>query len=67
MGKVFAGLTNERLVAKLVDIPCDFKCFNAADVRTIFQLRRMEGWGVDTEILFSARRLGYRIKDVPVG
>jgi dolichyl-phosphate beta-glucosyltransferase len=66
MGKVFTRLTNALLGTQLSDITCGFKCFRAEAARRLFSLQRLEGWGFDAEILFLARRLGYRIKEVPV-
>jgi dolichyl-phosphate beta-glucosyltransferase len=66
MGKVFTWLTNAILTVRITDITCGFKCFQAEAARQIFQLQRMNGWGFDAEILFIARRRGYRIKEVPV-
>lgn len=66
MGKVFTWLTNTLLAARVTDITCGFKCFRADAARDLFALQRMDGWGFDAEILFLARRSGYRIKEVPV-
>ena len=66
MGRVFTWITNVLLGVRITDITCGFKCFHAKAARQIFQLQRMNGWGFDAEILFIARRLGYRIKEVPV-
>jgi len=66
MGKVFTWLTNVLLATNVSDITCGFKCFHTEAARKIFSLQRIEGWGFDAEILFITRRLGYRIKEVPV-
>jgi len=66
MGKVFTWLTNTVLATRITDITCGFKSFHAEAARQIFQRQRLMGWGFDAEILFIARRLGYRIKEVPV-
>lgn len=66
MGKVFTWLTNTLLGAHLTDITCGFKGFRREAARRIFSLQRIDGWGFDAEILFIARRGGYRIKEVPV-
>lgn len=66
MGKGFTWLTNTLLGLHVSDITCGFKCFQAEAARHIFQLQRIAGWGFDAEILFIARRRGYRIKEVPV-
>ncbi len=66
MGKVFTRLTNTLLTTQVTDITCGFKCFQADVAVRIFRLQRIAGWGFDAELLFLARRMGYRIKEVPV-
>ena len=66
MGKVFTWLTNTALSTRLTDITCGFKAFEARAAEEIFRLQRMDGWGFDAEVLFIARRLGYRVREVPV-
>ncbi len=66
MGKVFTWLTNVLLAAHVSDVTCGFKGFRAEAARELFALQRLDGWGFDAEILFLARRLGLRVKEVPV-
>jgi glycosyltransferase involved in cell wall biosynthesis len=48
------------------DTQCGFKLFQTEAARRIFSLQRLERFGFDAEILFIARRLGYRAVEVPV-
>jgi len=48
------------------DTQCGFKAFKRPAAQIIFRLQRIERWGFDPEILFIARKLGYRIQEVPV-
>jgi glycosyltransferase involved in cell wall biosynthesis len=48
------------------DTQCGFKAFKRDAARTIFRLQTIERWGFDPEILFIARKLGYKIVEVPV-
>ena len=48
------------------DTQCGFKAFRRTAAQTIFRLQRVERWGFDPEILFIARRLRYRVQEVPV-
>lgn len=48
------------------DTQCGFKAFTADAAERVFSLSRVYGWGFDVEILALARRLGYRIKEIPV-
>jgi dolichyl-phosphate beta-glucosyltransferase len=48
------------------DTQCGFKLFEARAAREIFSRQRLERFGFDVEVLFIARRLGYRTLEVPV-
>ncbi|HTM47498.1 MAG TPA: dolichyl-phosphate beta-glucosyltransferase [Bryobacteraceae bacterium] len=48
------------------DTQCGFKLFQTAAARRIFALQQLERFGFDAEVLYIARRLGYRITEVPV-
>ena len=50
----------------LNDTQCGFKCFRADVVNAIFPLQRMRFWSFDVELLFIARRLGYRVREIPI-
>ena len=65
-GRCFNGVT--RLVMNLpyADTQCGFKAFRRSAAQMIFRLQRVERWGFDPEILFIARRLGFRIQEVAV-
>ncbi len=48
------------------DTQCGFKLFEAHASREIFARQALDGFGFDVEVLFIARRLGYRALEVPV-
>lgn len=50
----------------LWDTQCGFKGFTAESAERIFRLTRISGWGFDIEALAVAKRLGYKIKEIPV-
>jgi len=50
----------------LNDTQCGFKCFRADVVESIFPSQRISGWSFDIEILFIARKRGYKIEEVPI-
>jgi glycosyltransferase involved in cell wall biosynthesis len=56
-----------RLVALpgLQDTQCGFKCFRGAVADDLFRRQTLMGWSFDVEILFIARRRGYRIVEYP--
>lgn len=66
MGRVFNLAM--RLVTGLPfhDTQCGFKLFETAAVREVFRRQLLDGFGFDVEVLFIARRLGYRTIEVPV-
>jgi hypothetical protein len=48
------------------DTQCGFKAFTRRAAQTILPLQRIERWGFDPEILFLARKFGFRVQEVPV-
>jgi glycosyltransferase involved in cell wall biosynthesis len=50
----------------LNDTQCGFKCFRAAVAEDIFRRQTLQGWSFDIELLYIARRHGYRIVEVPI-
>ncbi len=48
------------------DTQCGFKLYGASAAREIFRRQRLEGFSFDVEDLFIARKLGYKIVEVPV-
>lgn len=50
----------------LNDTQCGFKCFRAPVAQDIFRLQTLKGWSFDIELLYIARRRGYRIVEVPI-
>lgn len=50
----------------LNDTQCGFKCFRADVAEAIFPYQSLPGWSFDIEILFIARKWGFRIQEVPI-
>jgi len=50
----------------LNDTQCGFKCFRAEVAKDIFKYQTLHGWSFDIELLYIARRRGYRVKEVPI-
>ena len=48
------------------DTQCGFKLLTADAARQIFSRARLDGFSFDVEVVFLARRLGYRTVEVPV-
>ncbi len=66
MGRGFTWVSNALLGVRVTDFTCGFKCFQTGVAQRLFRLQRIGGWGFDAEVLFLAKRGGYRIKEVPV-
>jgi dolichyl-phosphate beta-glucosyltransferase len=48
------------------DTQCGFKAFRREAAQSVFPLQRIEGFGFDPEILFIAKKLGWRLLEIPV-
>lgn len=65
-GRCFNWVTRKVMGLPYRDTQCGFKAFRREAAQTIFRLQTIERWGFDPEILFIARRLRYKIVEVPV-
>lgn len=65
-GRCFNWLTRTVIGLPFKDTQCGFKAFRREAAQAIFRRQTIERWGFDPEILFIARKLGYRIVEVPV-
>jgi dolichyl-phosphate beta-glucosyltransferase len=65
-GRVFNGLNRIILGLQFKDTQCGFKAFTRRAAQTVLPLQRIERWGFDPEILFLARKFGFRVEEVPV-
>ena len=50
----------------LQDTQCGFKCFRGEVAEDLFQHQTLTGWSFDIELLYIARRRGYRIIEIPI-
>ena len=53
-------------LAGITDTQCGFKFFTRAAAREIFCRQQIDGYMFDVEILVLARKLGYRIEQIPI-
>jgi len=65
-GRIFNLLLRLILGLHYKDTQCGFKAFTRRAALTIFPLQKIERWGFDPEILYLARKFGFRVKEVPV-
>jgi glycosyltransferase involved in cell wall biosynthesis len=66
LGRIFNGLLRILLRLDFKDTQCGFKAFRLQAAKTLFPLQRIERWGFDPEILFLARKRGFRVAEIPV-
>lgn len=50
----------------LHDTQCGFKCFRVHAAEDLFAVQTLPGWSFDIEILYIARRRGYRLVEIPI-
>ena len=65
-GRCFNWLTRRVMGLPFKDTQCGFKAFKREAAQVIFRLQTIERWGFDPEILFIARKLKYKVVEVPV-
>ena len=66
VGRAFNHLVRVVAVGEFQDTQCGFKAFSRRACETIFTRQRIERFSFDVEILYLARKHGYRIAEVPV-
>jgi len=65
-GRIFNLMLRMSLGLQFADTQCGFKAFKRAAAQAIFPLQKIERWGFDPEILFLARKLGFKVQEIPV-
>ena len=66
MGRIFNRVVQVLIVHGIADTQCGFKAFQRLVGRDLFSLQRLRGWGFDVEILYLARRRGYRVQQLAI-
>jgi len=68
--RLFGRLGNRYIRALAVpgvrDTQCGFKLLNGPAARALFAITRINGWGIDVEILHLCTRFGWPVAEVPV-
>ena len=65
-GKVFNVFMQAITGLPYKDTQCGFKAFRREAARPVFALQRIERFGFDPEVLYLARKQGWRLLEVPV-
>ena len=66
LGKVFHLLASIWVVGPVQDTQCGFKGFRRAAAHDLFEAQRIQSIVFDVELIYLARRRGYRIAIVPI-
>src|SRR6266542_1654101 len=66
MGRIFTLVTKLVALQGFEDTQCGYKCFEREVALDLFSCQTMAGWAFDVEVLYIARRRGYRIVEVPI-
>lgn len=65
-GRAFNLVLRGMLGLRFKDTQCGFKAFTRRAAQSIFPLQLIERWGFDPELLYLAKRFGFRVAEVPV-
>ncbi len=66
MGHVFTFFRKRLLLPDIEDTQCPLKGFRREAAQRIFRAQRLSGWSFDVEILYLARRFGFKTEQIPV-
>jgi dolichyl-phosphate beta-glucosyltransferase len=66
LGNLFNLVVQGLGLRGVTDTQCGFKLLRGAVALDLFSVARINGYGLDLEILYVAQRRGYRIAEVPV-
>lgn len=66
MGRIFNLIVQILHLPGIKDTQCGFKMFTGHAADAIFERQKMNGFCFDVEILVLARKLGYKMKEIPV-
>lgn len=66
MGRIFNLIVRSVVMKDFRDTQCGFKLFRGGIARTVFEKCRIERFGFDVEVLFIAKKAGFRLNEVPV-
>lgn len=66
LGKSFPILVRLLLLPGIKDTQCGFKLFKEGAAKNIIKLQTINRFAFDVELLYIARKLGFKVKEVPV-
>jgi len=66
MGKTFNKIVRLFVLQGIKDTQCGFKLFKKSVAKQVFSKAQINGFGFDVEILYLAKKMNYKIVEVPV-
>lgn len=66
MGYIYTKIASIITGVTISDFTCGFKCLSRKAAREIFSRAAVDRWSFDAEVLFLAKRLNFKIAEVPV-
>jgi glycosyltransferase involved in cell wall biosynthesis len=66
IGRMFNLLVRMITLPGIQDTQCGFKCFTSSVAEELFPEQTLDGWTFDVEILYIARKRGYKIIEIPI-
>lgn len=66
MGRINNLIIKIAALPDFEDTQCGFKMFTGEVAQDLFSVQRMNGIGYDVELLFVAKKRGYKIREVPI-
>ncbi|MBZ0299981.1 MAG: glycosyltransferase family 2 protein, partial [Anaerolineae bacterium] len=66
MGRVLNWIIKLTAVRGIEDTQCGFKMFTRDAAEDLFEVQQMIGIGFDVELIYIAKKRGYRIKEMPI-
>ena len=65
-GKIFNLFVKLLVIRDIHDTQCGFKLFKREAAKEIFKRQTLNGFSFDVETIYIARKMGYRIKEIPI-
>jgi glycosyltransferase involved in cell wall biosynthesis len=65
-GRFFNSVMRFAVGLEIADTQCGFKLFRADIAQAVFSRQQLERFGFDVEVLYIAKRLGWRVAEIPV-
>ena len=66
VGRIYNTIIQIMALPGLHDTQCGFKCFSAQAAEQLFPRQTLNGWAFDVELLYIARRRGYRVVELGI-